>query len=287
MNTKKVSKRLNNLIVKLFGRRIGYCLRYFHNRGRWPRLKHPMDLSEILISRILNNDFVKYASFADKIQVREYVKKKGLEEHLLKHYHYWDDASKITMDELPEKFVLKTSNGAGGKNIFVCKNKQTFDLESAKKQLALALTHKSKYELQYNVIKPQVICEELIDTGSEAWPTDYKFTCIHGEPVDVFLCNEREKHVRYSTRNIDWSELNYTKKKYLPNTVPPKPMYLEKMVEIAKILSADFDFVRVDLYEYNNNVYFGELTFSPWGGLMYSYTNEAIKAYGQKLRNNK
>ena len=233
----KFKQTISTFTVNLLGRKMAYRLRYFHNRGRWPDLSHPKDLSEILISRILNDDFEKYARYADKVEVRKYVQEKG------------------------------------------------FNLEDAKLQLAKALEKKYKYEKQYNVYKPYIICEELIDTGSDAWPTDYKFTCIHGQPVDIFVGTEREQGVKFCTRNLDWSVLDNTKPSFLPQTDPEKPKHLSEMIEIAKILSADFDFVRVDLYEYKDNVYFGELTFSPWGGIMYSYTDSAIKEYGRLLRN--
>lgn len=284
MDTLVLRRMLSSASVKILGRKLSYSLRYYHNRRRWPNLTNPQDLSEILISRILSDDFEKYARYADKIQVREYIKEKGLQDHLLHHYGYWDDAAKMKLDDLPEKFVLKTSNGAGGKNIFICREKNSFDFEYAKRQLAAALNKKYEYEKQYNFFKPYIICEELIDTGSEAWPTDYKFTCIHGQPVDIFVGTERENGVKFCTRNLDWSCLDNTKTKFLPKTEPPKPKHLSDMIKIAKILSSDFDFVRVDLYEYRDKVYFGELTFSPWGGIMYSYTDEAIKEYGRLLR---
>lgn len=276
---------LSSISAKLLGRKLSYSLRYYHNRKRWPDIKHPKDMSEILISRILSNDFEKYAQYTDKVEVRKYIKEKGLQDHLLNHYGYWDDAEKIDFDTLPDKFVLKVSNGAGGKNIFICRDKKTFDFEYAKQQLAIALKKKYEYEKQYNVLKPYIICEELIDMGSDVLPTDYKFTCIHGQPVDIFVGTEREHGVKFCTRNLDWSVLDNTKPKFLPENEPPKPKHLADMIEIAKILSSDFDFVRVDLYEYKDNVYFGELTFSPWGGILYSYTDKAIKEYGDLLLN--
>lgn len=281
---KKLKSKISNITASLLGRKFSYRLRYYHNRGRWPNLKHPQDLSEILISRILTDDFEKYARYADKVQVREYVKEKGLGNHLLEHYHYWDDASKITFEELPDKFVLKTSNGAGGKNIFICRDKQSFDLENAKRQLAKALEKKYKYEKQYNVYKPCIICEELIDFGDDSNPTDYKFFCIHGKPINILVATGREHDAKFCTRNLDWSPLNHIKPSCLPDVEPEKPKHLEEMIEIAKTLSSDFDFVRVDLYEYKDNVYFGELTFSPAGGILHRHTDEAIKEYGRLLR---
>lgn len=287
MNVVKFKDVVSNIVASLLGRKFAYSIRYYHNRDRWPNLENPQDLSEILISRILTNDFEKYARYADNVEVRKYIIEKGLGDHLLEHYYYWDDATDITTDILPDKFVLKTSNGAGGKDIFICRDKLTFDLNNAKRQLSKAIEKKYKYEKQYNVYKPRIICEELIETGDDTWPIDYKFTCIHGRPVDVFVGTGREQSVKFCTRNLDWSVLNYTKSAYLPKVDPEKPKHLEEMVKMARILSADFDFVRVDLYEYKDNVYFGELTFSPWGGIMYSYTDEAIKEYGKLLREGK
>lgn len=271
------------LFERIIGRKWMYYIRYYHQRKCWPNLTSPHNISEILISRILNDEMVKYAHLVDKIQVREYIKSKGLDRILLKHYHYWDDANDIKEEELPETFVLKTNNGASGKDIFICRDKNRFDLENAKKQLAKAQKKVYEYEKQYNEIRSRVLCEELIDTGSDSWPVDYKFTCIHGAPVDIFVGSQREKGVKFCTRNLDWSELKNTKQSFLPDVIPPKPKHLDDMISIAKVLSADFDFVRVDLYEYKDQVYFGELTFTPWGGIMYSYTDEAIEEYGKML----
>lgn len=282
-----IKRVTSNVVPVLFSRKLGYKLRYYHNRHRWPDLKNPNDLSEVLISRILSDDFVKYAPYTDKISVREYVKSKGLEDILLKHYRYWDRSSEIRIEQLPRKFVMKASNGSGGKNIVVCRNKEEFDLECACRVLDKALKDKHIYEMQYNVIKPHIICEELIDTGSDEWPVDYKFTCIHGTPVDVFVCSNRRSDVRFCTMNMDWVELPNTKTEYRPEKIPERPKHLDYMIEIAKNLSSDFDFVRVDLYECNDSVYFGELTFSPWGGILYSYTDDAIKQYGELLMNKK
>ena len=280
---KSIKQAAYDFFPKLLGKKASYMLRYYHNRGHFPNLRHPKDLSEILISRILKDDFAEYWPYVDKIIVRNYVKKKGLESILLKHYGYWDTVDEIDANMLPNKFVLKTNNGSGGKDIFLCRDKESFDLVGAKRALAIALNKVHEYEAQYNKIKPRIICEELIETKDDTYPTDYKFTCIHGEPVDIFIGTGREKHVKFCTKNLDWTHLDYTKKEFLPTTDPVKPQNLEYMVSVARKLSEDFDYVRVDLYENDGRVYFGELTFSPWGGIMYSYTNEAIKDYGNRL----
>lgn len=262
-----------------------YTYAYWRERGRFPNFIHPSDLCEFLLSRMLKKGFKKYARYADKVLVRDYVKSKGLEDNLLEVYGVWDSASEINFSKLPQKFALKPNNGSGGH--YLCKDKNSIQDEDSVRALLtknLKLDYEYVYEPHYLAIVPKIYCEELIDTGTDAWPTDYKFTCINGEIVDVFVCCERESgHTRYITLNTNWEQLPYTKKEYLPSSIPEKPVLLDKMIDIAHILSKDFDFVRVDLYEYKNKVYFGELTFSPWGGFMHSYTNEAIDLLGQKL----
>ena len=140
------------------------------------------------------------------------------------------------------------------------------------------------HEPHYLKIKPKVYAEELLDLGEGKVLTDYKFHCIKGEIVDVFLAGENANGERkYATVDLDWNVLPYTKDSYLLEPLPEKPKCLEEMVKYAKILSEDFDFVRVDFYEYEGRVYFSELTFSPWGGYFYSYTDEAIELLGKKL----
>lgn len=271
-------------LPKVLGRKTMYNIRYYHQRKKLPNFSNPRDLSEIILSNILRNYYERYAPLEDKILVRDYIKKKGLEEILLKQYYTWDNVEEINIDELPNQFVLKTNNGSGGKNIFLCRDKKTFDIKNAKEKLRMALIKKDAFEKQYNLIEPKVICEELIDTGCDAWPTDYKFTCIHGEIVDIFIGTEREKNVKFCTKDLNWNPLPYTKESFLPSQEPKRPDTLEEMIRVAKILSEDFPFVRVDLYDYKNHVYFSELTFTPWGGLMYSYKNDALDKYGELLR---
>ncbi len=253
-----------------------------------PNFRRPKDLSEIILSKMHTKEFLSYSVYADKVLVRDYVKRKGLESSLLQVYGVWDDANAIKLEDLPNKFALKPNNGSGGH--FFCKDSSRLSIDEfdrVKRRLNDSLKldeHEYAYEPHYKLIEPRIYCEELIDTGTDAWPTDYKFTCVRGKVQDVFVCCERESgHTKYCTMSPnDWSILPYTKKEFLPSKYPAKPALLNEMVRIAEILSADFDVVRVDLYEYNSKVIFGELTFSPWGGLMYSYTNESLELMGRE-----
>lgn len=285
MKSSKINLVTSDIVRYLFGPCINYRLRYLRLRKKFPNLKKPNDLSERIISAMYYYPgFEKYAPYADKYLVRDYIKTKGLEEILLKHYGVWDKPEDIPFETLPNKYILKANNGSG--NHYICKNNKKVDIAAAiailNKSLNNGLNH---IEPHYRAIKPKVFCEELIDTGTDAFPTDYKFTCVNGKICDIFVAVERAVNAKYITMDTEWNILPYTRKEFLPDFVPEKPKHLDEMIRIAKKLSEDFVFVRVDLYEYKDRVFFSELTFSPWGGMMYSYTDDAIKVIGSKFEN--
>lgn len=260
---------------------------YYVCRKRLPNFIHPKDLSERLLSALSKPSFNKYADYADKVKVRDYVISKGLGDTLLEVYGVWKDARDIDFDKLPDKFALKPNNGSGGH--YFCKDKSKINKEEVVKQLNEALNIVNtdiafRFERHYSKIAPRIYCEELIDTGSDAWPIDYKFTCVKGRICDVFIASERETgKTKYCTLDLDWNPLPYTKEEFLPTQIPPKPKHLSRMIEVVKILSKDFECVRVDLYEYKDKVMFSELTFSPWGGYMHSYNDFGIKTIGAEF----
>lgn len=283
--------KLRNLIVTrvlsaskymgTLGRIIGVSIKYYVVRRRWPNLINPKDLSERILSSMCKSDFLKYADLADKVKVHEFIKHKGLECILLKHYAVWEDVDAIDISPLPNKFILKPNNGSGG-HVY-CRDKSTFNIDSAKACLKENLQRAEDYyfEPQYLQIKPLIFAEELLDLGEGKVLTDYKFTCIKGKIVDIFLASENSNNERkYATVDESWNVLPYTKPEYMMEVLPDKPKHLNEMIKYAQILSKEFEFVRVDFYEHNDKVYFSELTFSPWGGYMYTYTDEAIRILG-------
>jgi len=282
MEAKKSSILLSRWMHKLFGAKINYRLRYFHQRGHFPNLKNPKDMSEILISQLFDTmKCASYAPFVDKLAVRDYVEWRGLGHILLKHYGVWSRPEDVEFDMLPDKFVLKSNNSCG--HHVICRNKSKLNREATIAEMHAAINSGvTNVEPHYHYITPRVYAEELIDTGDDSWPVDYKFTCIGGEVMDIFVATDRAVNVHYVTLDPDWRQLPYTKKEYLPRQIPEAPKHLKEMMGVAQRLSRDFGFVRVDLYEYRDQPYISELTFFPWGAFLYSYTNEAIKLYGEK-----
>jgi len=278
----KFNSKLGTLVQKVFGAKMNYRLRYYHLRGHFPNLSNPRDISEILISQMFNEPQCRALSqYVDKVGLRDYVKSKGLDDILLKHYGVWDNPEDIHFDSLPEHFILKSNNGCG--NHYICRDKTKFDPNKAIDTLHKAIkSGRESVERHYRYIEPRVFCEELIETPDGGLPVDYKFTCVGGEIMDVFVATERATGTKYSTLDLNWEPLPYIMDKWKPKAIPLKPKNLEALAEVARNLSKDFGFVRVDLYEYREKPYFSELTFFPWGALLYGYTNEAIKLYGEK-----
>ena len=255
--------------------------------GRWPNWNNPIDFAEKIMVKMFSPEWNRYSVYVDKIAVRDYVKSKGLDSILPMLYCVHTDAKDIDFDKLPQSFAIKTNNGCGG-HIF-CRDKALLDKESVIKKInsILRKEYHVSVEAQYTNIPPMVYCEELLDDKTGVLPTDYKFQCIHGEPVYVFVGTERDNKVRYSTFDMNWNELDYIKPSYKPTRMPLRPKNLAMMVEIARTLSSDFDTVRVDLYDLQDRILFGELTFSPGSGVMEFFTREGLDITGKMLNLNK
>lgn len=200
---------------------------------------------------------------ADKFAVREYIKSKGYGHLLTDLYGSYDNADEINFSLLPEEFVLKTNN-AMGTNIFV-KNKDIIDEGKIKNQLNKWL---KKVPLQvwfgrewaYKDIKPKIICEEFIDSkGMDL--VDYKFHCFKGEPKIIQVSMEKDTGHKINFYDSKW---NYIDAKHIYPTkgdVVDSPPKLNEMFMIAEDLSKDFPYARVDFYNIEEKIIFGELTF--------------------------
>lgn len=203
---------------------------------------------------------------ADKYSVREFVRDKVGEDILNELYAVYDDPKDINLEELPEEFVLKMSHGWG--DIIICKNKKELDWNKTFKKLKYNLSRShylSGREWAYKNIKPRIICEKFISDNGKS-PNDYKFFCFNGQPkiiqLDVDRFNGHSRNMYDTNWNLLDFELTYSKS--LESI--EKPEKLKEMLEIATKLSKDFPFVRVDLYNVNGKIFFGELTFYPENG---------------------
>ncbi len=244
-------------------------LQYKLKTGRKLNLKNPERYTEKLQWYKLYYRDPVMLQCADKYAVRKFIKSKGLESILNELYMKFDSPEDISFDALPEQFVMKLSNGSGTN--LLCANKNNLDLEDVKKNFRLFYARNSAVasrEWVYNADKKTVIVVEkfLEDPDQNGGIYDYKFICFGGIPQYVVCDVNRFSDHRRNIYDMDWNDLHVGSDCPCSDDAIPRPAKLEEMVEIAKILAADFPAVRVDLYLVQNQIYFGELTFFPWSG---------------------
>lgn len=200
----------------------------------------------------------------DKIEAKEFVKSKGLEEILVPTISSYNNVNEIDYDELPSRFVIKNTEDSGG--VFLCYDKSKHNISEIKDKLTRV--DKTYYngvhfalETAYSKGNNKIIVEDLIKTTSGKAPLDYKFFCFNGEPKFLFVATNRETNVCFDFFDLDFNRLEL--KNGHPNSKQKinKPKNFDRMLEICKILSKDFPHVRVDLYNEDGKIYFGELTF--------------------------
>lgn len=203
----------------------------------------------------------------DKYDVRSYIKQKGLEEILNDVYGIYSSVDDIKLNDFPEKFVLKIANGSN--RVIVCKNKSTFNLKNyipyMKEWLKKDFYHGYR-EWVYKDLEPRIIAERYLEDSSGEL-LDYKFLCFSGVPKFIIVDIDRFDNHKRNIYNLDWKLQPFGIKYPLDKSRTIKqPENFQKMIEIATKLSEDFPHVRVDLYNLDGKIYFGELTFFHGGG---------------------
>lgn len=284
MNAKSIYRAFLNISTKLFGvkatKQFDAYIR-FHRRINY---KHPTSLSDKLCYLELYVDNPLKTRCTDKYAVRDYVASKGFEDILVPLCHkVCSDVSDIDFDSLPLKFAMKATHGCGMN--LICDNKEDISrdqvLSTAKKFLENNYD-RACLEPHYQKIPHRVMFEQYLNGGDDL--IDYKFHCFHGVPEYVLVCSNRRNGVKLNTYTTDWEPLDVIISSHKNTQSIPKPSSLKKMIEICRTLSEDFDFVRVDLYEINQNVFFGELTFSPAAGILPDFKKEFLEEKGSLLQ---
>lgn len=241
--------------------------------GKKLNLDKPVSFNEKLQWLKLHDRNEKYSVMVDKYLVRKYVAEKIGEGYLIPVLGVYDKVEDIDVNKLPGKFVIKCTHDSG--SVVLCKEKQDFT-QAVRKELNIALKRKYYYayrEFPYKNIKPRIIIEEMMyDKDSVGGGLiDYKFYCFHGEPKFLYISSGLDNHrtAHISFYNLDLSEAPFQRKDYMQFDVIPKiPVNYQEMIEVAKVLSKEIPFVRIDLYEIDKKVYFSEITFSPTAGMM-------------------
>ncbi len=241
---------------------------YKRKSGKELDLDNPISFSEKINWLKLYDRKPLMEQCADKVEVRSYVESKGLSDTLNDFIGVYDKVSEIDFNCLPDKYVIKASHGSHMNYIVTSKN--DFNIRKAKIMMRTWL-HQDIYwsgrEWVYKNLKKRIVIEKYLEdmTGGLS---DYKIFCFNGKPTFIqYNCNRFTDDIVQNFYDLSWNLLPFGKEiPSKPDYIVEKPDQLNRMIEMAEILSQPFQFVRVDLYETNGKVYFGELTFFPAGG---------------------
>ncbi len=254
-------------VRRLLGKRLHQKLLMYPRAGYWPQIRNPRTFNEKLMHRKLYTDDPRFARVEDKWAVREYVSEQVGEELLPEVYHVTENSETIPFDSLPEEYVIKPTHLSGP--VIIVDENETPDPAQIREECRgwLDRTHGTmKGEYWYSEIEPQIMIEERLHGVTSDVPRDFKFYVFHGRVEYVHV--DTDRYTEHTRRFYDreWNPQEFELKFSLGPGVS-KPESLERMIDVAETLGAEFDFIRVDLYETEHaGVVFGELTVAPGSG---------------------
>ena len=266
------------------------ALWYGQNAGELPHLRHPRNFNELCMSINLKayKDKKQHdlrVRCADKYEVRDYVKEKGFGHILNECYGVYDSFDEIDFDQLPSKFVIKMTSGSHMN--YICTDKSKLNLDELRSIVAGWFQKMETFGLKtaewhYVCMKPRLIVEKYLHMlGEKLSLVDYKWHCFNGQVYHIETISDRDAITdanNCDTYNMNWERTECVKPEFHPNRrLLPKPACFEEMKKAAEVLSEDFEYVRVDMYEVEGRLLFGELTFTPMGCYESDYQPEYLE----------
>lgn len=243
-------------------------LNYRAKIGKRLNLDNPKTFNEKLQWLKLNDKNPEYTKMVDKYAVKEYVAGIIGEEYIIPTIGVYDHFDDIDFDQLPNQFVIKCTHDSGG--LVICKDKSELDISSAKKKIEKCLKNNYFYrgrEWPYKNVKPRIIIEKYMVDESNVELKDYKFFCFNGEVKSMFIASNRGVDTRFDFYDPDFNHLPIINGHPMADIELTKPLGFEKMKELSTKLSKDIPHIRVDFFDCNGKVYFGELTLYHWSGM--------------------
>lgn len=243
------------------------ALWYEQSTGEELNLEKPKTFNEKMQWLKLYDNTPLKTKLADKYLVRDWIKEKIGEEYLIPLLGVWDNFDEIDFDKLPDQFVLKTNHGSGW-NLIV-KDKSKLDINKARekfnKWMKINFAFVAGFELHYMNVPPKIIAEEYKEELGQLY--DYKFMCFDGEVKFIWVDTDRFTGHRRTLFTTSWERMDALIQYPAADYDIARPQKLDEMLKLAEKLSQGFAHVRVDFYEANGVVYFGEMTFTSTSGL--------------------
>lgn len=277
----------NMRMFRLLSDKLYLIIIYKLRMGKNIDLKNPQTFNEKLQWLKLYDRNPKYTKMVDKYEVKEYIKEKIGEEYLIPTLGVYNNFDEIDFDKLPNQFVIKCTHDSGG--LVICRDKKKINLKEAKMKINSSLKRNYYYstrEWPYKNVKPRIIIEKYMEDKEQKTLKDYKFYCFYGEPKFLYVSEGLENHktAKISFFDMDFNFAGFGRKDFNQfDKKIKKPNNFKKMQELAKRLSTGHTFLRVDFYEINDKIYFGELTFTPCAGFCPFDPEEYDKILGDML----
>ena len=254
---------------KLFPDKLFLRTMFRHFMGTELNLNNPKTFSEKLQWLKLYDRKPEYTRMVDKYEAKKYVAGIIGEEYIIPTLAVYNSTSEIDLEALPDKFVLKCTHDSG--SVAICKDKKTFQKREAFAILEKGLSKNyfwQNREWPYKNVKPRIIAETYMEDIETQELRDYKFFCFDGKVKALFIAEDRQgdEETKFDFFDADFHHLDIRNGHPNADTPPAKPHSFEKMKEMAEKLSQGIPHLRVDFYEANGKIYFGELTFSHWSG---------------------
>ncbi len=268
---------------------------YKKNTGNSLNLKNPKRFTEKIQWLKLNENSTEKTSLVDKLSAKKIISERFNDEvKVAEVYGIWDSFDEIDFNSLPERFALKTNHGffntavITDKSIFLSSAKDKAN-ELYEKMLKTNYAFVSGFEMVYKNIVPKIYAEEELPTNSGQIIPDYQFHCFNGVPriVQKTLLTSEYKHSNFY--DLTWKKLNIGIKGFYQENLyyeDIQPVLFDKMLEIAKELSKDFKYARIDLAEIDNKIVFMEATFTPHSGFMQFLPDSVDFDWGNMLNLN-
>ena len=250
--------------------------------------KHPKDFNQKLFWLARYWQDPRIVQYADKLAVRKYIEELGLGHILTKVYAVYDNVEQIDFSKLPNRFVLKCNHIGGGTNMVFCKDKLQLDEKEVRQTIDEGL-HKvlglETCEYHYQYIEPKAYAESFIgEEGDER--LEIQFFCFNGKARHILVRNDLGDAAQESfaiSYDMNWNRVHDRKWEDMSIDIP-RPKELDDMIAIAEKLAAPFPQVRIDLYLVNRkDIYFGEMTFTTSGNILWNYTPKVIQEWGEEL----
>lgn len=246
-------------------------LKYYFRMGKCLNLRSPKTYNEKLQWLKLYGRRPIDTMLSDKYAVKEYIAQAIGLKYVIPLLGVWDKFDDIDFNQLPNQFVLKCTHDSGG--IVICKDKSQLDVEAAKQIINRGLKHDFyvySREKAYRDIPRRIIAEEYREDSSTKELRDYKFFCFDGVPKALFVASDRQvsgAETKFDFFDMEYNHLPFTNGHPNAEVPPAMPVCFEEMKQLAAKLSKGIPHVRVDFYEVDGHVYFGEMTYSHWGGM--------------------